>query len=48
MIVIVELRQGTVLDDSAILPSLFSMDWTPILEAQDWIVVLLLDEKTYH
>ena len=48
MIVIVELRQGTVLDDSAILPYLFSQDWTPIDEAQDWIVALLLDEKTYH
>lgn len=36
MIVIVELRQGTVLDDSAILPYLFSLDW---------ILALLLDES---
>lgn len=37
MIVIVELRQGTVLDDSAILPY-----------SQDLIVALLLDEKKPH
>lgn len=51
MIVIVEFRQGILferknrLDDSAILPYLFSQDWTPIDEAQYLIVALLLDEN---